>query len=87
MTLVEERDDFVARLEASDVGPNGYDCASTVGPRNDGVTERKGILALRNDEIAVVERGALDWWTCVSRVTRATPGRGIRCSMCRLTLH
>jgi hypothetical protein len=59
--LVEEGEDFVAFLEAVDVAANGFDNASTVGGGDDVVLDGEGVFTLRDDEVAVVEGGALDW--------------------------
>lgn len=64
MALVEEGDDFIARLEARDVRADGDDGACAVRTRDNGRGEREGVFALWDDEVAVVEGYALDCW-CV----------------------
>lgn len=61
MSLVEEGDDFVASLEAVDVAADGFNNAGAVGGGDNVVLDGEGVFTLRDDEVAVVEGGALDW--------------------------
>lgn len=61
VVLVEERDDFVAGLEAAYVLANGFDCAGAVGGCYDVIALRERVQALGDDEVAVVKGGAVDY--------------------------
>jgi len=61
MSLVEKRKDFVTLLEAGDAGANVFDCACSIGSRDDVVALGKGVEALRDYEIAVIEGSGVDW--------------------------
>jgi len=60
MSLIEEGNNFVARLEAGDLLANFYNYASTIGAGNNAVGNPEWILAFGDDQIPVVEGHALD---------------------------
>lgn len=60
VALVEEEHDLVARLELCDVLAAGFDDTGAIGGGDDVLAEGKGVFALRDDQVAVVEGGALD---------------------------
>jgi hypothetical protein len=60
MGLVEEREDFVAGLEARHVGAHGFDNAGAVGARDHAVFYWKGVFAFGDYEVAVVEGCGVD---------------------------
>ena len=62
MALVELRDYFVADLEAVDFVADGFDHACTVGAGDYAVGLGEGVAAFGDDEVAVVEGCAVDWW-------------------------
>lgn len=61
MSLVEEREDFVAGGEFGDLFAHGGDGAGAVGAGDDVVGYAEGVLAFSYDEVAVVEGGGVDW--------------------------
>jgi hypothetical protein len=56
-----------SRLEACDVLADSFYCSSAVGPGNDVVLHWEWVFAHGDDQIAVVERGSVNWYI-VSRV-------------------
>jgi len=61
VALVEEGQDFVAFLEAGDARADGFDYAGTIGGGDDWGAKGEGVEAFDDGEVAVVERGAVDW--------------------------
>jgi hypothetical protein len=61
VALVEEGEDFVALLEASHAGADGFNHARAVGGGDDGHVQGEGVEAFDNGEVAVVEGGGVDW--------------------------
>lgn len=59
--LVEQQDDLVALLEPVHALPGGLDRARAIGARHYAVLLGERVHALRDDQVAVVERGAVDW--------------------------
>jgi hypothetical protein len=61
VALVEERDDFVAGLEARYARSDGEDLAGAVGAGDYAVFYGEGVFALGDYEVPVVEGGAVDY--------------------------
>lgn len=59
--LVEEGYDTVALLESCDAATDGLDDTSAIRAGNNTVLRGEGVLALGNDEVAVVEGCSVDW--------------------------
>jgi hypothetical protein len=55
VALVEDGDNVIAGLEELDVFADGNDCAGTIGAGDDASLEGEGVLALGDDEIAVLD--------------------------------
>lgn len=49
-----------SRFEACDTRPNSFDCACTIGSRNDAVRDAERIFSFRDDEVAVVQRDCVN---------------------------
>jgi len=60
MSLVEEGNNLVARLEAGDLLADFHNNASTIGAGNNAVGNPEWILAFGDDQVPVVEGHALD---------------------------
>lgn len=60
VALVEEGEDFVALLEASHAGADGFDYARAVGGGDNGDVQGEGVEAFDDGEVAVVEGGGVD---------------------------
>jgi len=60
MALVEQRQDLVARLPLRHVAADRDDCAGAVGACDNGQVQREGVLPLGDDQVAVVDRRALE---------------------------
>ena len=58
--LVEQQDDLVALLEPVHAFTRGFDCARAVGAWHYAVLLAERVQALRDDQVPVVERGAVD---------------------------
>lgn len=65
MALVEEGDDLVAGLEASDVLADSEDGTGTIRTGDDAVLGGEGVASDREDQITVVEGSTLDCWMLV----------------------
>ena len=66
VALVEESEDFVALLEAGHAGADGFDHTGAVGGGDDGGLQGEGVEAFDDGQVAVVERGGLDWVVLVA---------------------
>jgi hypothetical protein len=66
VALVEEGEDFVALLEAGHAGADGFDHTGAVGGGDDGGLQGEGVEAFDDGQVAVVERGGLDWVVLVA---------------------
>lgn len=60
VALVEESDDLVSGLELVDVGADGFDDTGAVRGGDYTVTLGEGVETLGNDQVTVVEGGAVD---------------------------
>lgn len=60
VALIEERYYSVTLREPRHLGPDLHDLARAVRGRDDGEPRRERVLALRDDEVAVVERGGVE---------------------------
>ena len=70
VTLVKESEDLVAFLEAGDAGADGFNYTGTVGGRDNRSAQGEWVKAFDDGEVAVVERGAVDWVLLAAFVRR-----------------